>query len=198
MTPAPGHVIETLRPTTRRRFLRSAFGVAAGTAVLTALPRADAWAHAGLPGTRALSFRSLHTGEELSATYLKDGAFDRAAFAQINWILRDWRSGEQARMDPDLLDQLFALRRRLDSDAPFEIISGYRSPKTNAALAAKNGGVAKRSLHMKGQAIDMRLAGRRLDSLHRAALALEAGGVGLYSKSGFIHIDTGRVRYWGR
>ena len=198
MTTLPGRVIEPSQPTSRRGFLRSTLGLAAGAAALTVLPRTGAWAHSATPRTRALSFRSLHTGEALSATYVKGGAFDPAELAKINWILRDWRSGEMARIDPELLDQLFALRGRLDSAGTFEIISGYRSPKTNAALAAKNGGVAKRSLHMKGQAIDVRLADRRLDSLHRAALALRAGGVGLYSKSGFIHLDTGRVRNWGR
>ncbi len=198
MTLAPDQVTEPSRPTSRRRLLRSAVCLAAGAAALTVLPGTSAWAHSGMPDNRALSFRSLHTGEALKTNYVKGGAFDPLELAKINWILRDWRSGETARIDPDLLDQLFALRGRLDSDGTFEIISGYRSPKTNAALAAKNGGVAKRSLHMKGQAIDVRLADRRLDSLHRAALALRAGGVGIYSKSGFIHLDTGRVRNWGR
>jgi uncharacterized protein YcbK (DUF882 family) len=188
---------ESTHRTSRRGLLRSAFGLAAGAAALTVLPRADAWARSGLPHTRALSFRSLHTGEVLKTTYIKGGAFDPLELAKINWILRDWRSGESARMDPDLLDLLFALRDRLESDGTFEIISGYRSPRTNAALAAKNGGVAKRSLHMKGQAIDIRLANRRLDSLHKTALALRAGGVGYYSRSGFVHLDTGRVRRWG-
>jgi uncharacterized protein YcbK (DUF882 family) len=194
---APEQETAPTHRTTRRRFLHSTLGLAAGAAALTVLPGASAWARAALPRTRALSFRSLHTGEALSTTYVKGGTYDPLALAKINWILRDWRSGEGFQMDPDLLDQLFALRGRLDSDGTFEIISGYRSPKTNATLAAKNGGVAKRSLHMKGQAIDVRLADRRLDSLHRAALALKAGGVGLYTRSGFVHLDTGRVRNWG-
>jgi uncharacterized protein YcbK (DUF882 family) len=101
-------------------------------------------------------------------------------------------------MDPQLFDLLYALRRRVDSQQPFNLISGYRSPSTNATLAAKsNGGVAKRSLHMQGRATDIALPDRDLKALHKTALALKAGGVGLYSKSGFLHVDTGRVRQWG-
>src|SRR3546814_5258479 len=100
-------------------------------------------------------------------------------------------------MDRQLFDLLYALRRRMDSQQPFELISGYRSPKTNAGLAANSDGVAKRSLHMQGKATDIRLPERDLQALHKAALALQAGGVGLYTKSGFLHVDTGRVRQWG-
>ena len=90
------------------------------------------------------------------------------------------------------------LRRRVGSTEPFHLISGYRSPETNAALAAKsNGGVARRSLHMDGMAADIRLPGCALETLHRTAVALKAGGVGLYTRSDFMHVDTGRVRYWG-
>jgi uncharacterized protein YcbK (DUF882 family) len=179
---------------TRRGFMAGL----AGTAAATALPAPQAWALPALPPVRDLAFRSLHTGETFRAAYVVGGLYDPVALAGIDTVLRDWRTGESRAMDRRLLDFLFALRRRLDTDAPFEVISGYRSPKTNAKLAAKSGGVAKRSLHMRGMAIDIHLPGRPLADLHRAALALKAGGVGLYSKSGFVHVDTGRVRRWGR
>ena len=186
------------RSASRRRFLTKATGLTLGAAV-TALARPSlALAAPGLPATRELAFRSLHTGEELRAAYVRDGALDAEGLRHIHHILRDWRTGDMTEMDRGLLDLLYALRQSLDSDAPFEVISAYRSPKTNAKLAAGSGGVAKRSLHMRGMAIDVRLQGRRLSDLHRAALALKGGGVGLYSKSGFIHVDTGRVRRWGR
>ena len=180
----------------RRRFLT---GVAAGATALSTVTLVPGFALAAtpLPGTRSLAFRSLHTGEEVAATYLRDNILQPEGLRVLNHVLRDWRSGEVWEMDPKLLDLLFALRRRMDSEAPFELISGYRSPKTNAGLASQSNGVAKRSLHMRGMATDIRLPERDLKALHKTALALQAGGVGLYSKSGFIHVDTGRVRRWG-
>jgi len=181
---------------TRRGFLTTA---AAGIAALstTALIPGLAFAAKELPGTRSLGFRSLHTGEEVAATYVRNGVLQREALQSLNHVLRDWRTGEVWNMDPKLLDLLYALRQRMDSKAPFELISGYRSPKTNAQLATQSSGVAKRSFHMRGMATDIRLPERDLKGLHKTALDLQAGGVGLYSKSGFIHVDTGRVRRWG-
>jgi len=180
----------------RRRFLTGATAAAAALTTGTLLPN-FAFAARALPDTRNLAFRSLHTGEEIGATYLRDGQLQNDGLKTLNHVLRDWRSGEVWNMDPQLLDLLYSLRRRMDSQAPFELISAYRSPKTNAALAANSNGVAKRSLHMRGMAVDIRLPERDLKALHQAALSLKAGGVGLYSKSGFIHVDTGRVRRWG-
>ena len=180
-------------PHTRRQFVARV----AGAAALTLASSSVAWGRSSLPPVRALAFRSLHTGEELRATYMRGGAVDPGAVGDINMILRDWRTGEAAQMDLKLLDLLYALRGKLDSDAPFEVISAYRSPATNSRLSKASNGVAKRSLHMRGMAIDVHLPGRRLKDLHRAAVALKAGGVGLYSRSGFVHVDTGRVRYWG-
>ncbi len=189
-------------PVTRRGFLTA---LTSGVAALSVAAPRIAWAQPAkvllpskLPLRRDLAFRSLHTGEELATTYVQQGAAVPAALGDINRILRDWRTGEVISMDPRLLDLLYALRRELDSTAPFEVISAYRSPKTNAQLAGKSKGVAKRSMHMRGMAIDIRLPERRLKDLHRAALGLKAGGVGLYSRSGFIHVDTGRPRHWGR
>lgn len=184
----------------RRGFVTAALGGAAALATTTLLPGfafAAQGLAGGLPATRSLAFRSLHTGEEVAATYVRDGRFHAEGVKLLNHVLRDWRSGEVWDMDPQLFDLLYALRRRLDSSAPFELISGYRSPQTNATLAANSNGVAKRSLHMQGKATDIRLPERDLKTLHKAALALQAGGVGLYSKSGFVHVDTGRVRHWG-
>jgi uncharacterized protein YcbK (DUF882 family) len=181
---------------TRRQFLGTAGAGIAAFSTMVLLPDL-AFAAKELPSTRSLAFRSLHTGEEVAATYVRDGRLQAEGVQVLNHVLRDWRSGEVWDMDPQLFDLLYALRRRMDSKAPFELISGYRSPKTNATLASNSGGVAKRSLHMQGKATDIRLPERDLKALHKTALALQAGGVGLYTKSGFVHVDTGRVRHWG-
>lgn len=185
----------------RRQFVAAtAVGIAA-FATATLLPgfalAAQTLTTGALPSTRSLAFRSLHTGEEVQATYLRDGRLQAEGVQRLNHVLRDWRSGEVWQMDRQLFDLLYALHKRMDSQQPFELISGYRSPKTNADLAANSDGVAKRSLHMQGKATDIRLPERDLQALHKAAVALKAGGVGLYSKSGFLHVDTGRVRQWG-
>lgn len=145
---------------------------------------------------RTLAFHHTHTGEKLSLAYWDDTGYDADALGAINHILRDHRTGDVAAIDRGLLDLLSALRSAMESTAPFEVISGYRSPKTNDMLREKSGGVAKKSLHMKGQAIDIRLRGHDLRDLRAAALALRGGGVGFYAKSDFIHVDTGRVRQW--
>ncbi|MDJ0943569.1 MAG: DUF882 domain-containing protein [Kiloniellales bacterium] len=181
----------------RRACLRGLVGLTGGLA-LGALPLSGSLAAARLPEPRKLSFQSLHTGERLTATYFRDGRYDPLALAEIDELLRDWRSGEVRPMDRALLDQLAALQEALGSGGTFEVISGYRSPTTNGKLAAQSSGVAKRSLHMRGRAIDVRLSDRRLAEVHDAALRLRAGGVGLYTRSDFLHLDTGRVRRWGR
>ncbi|MEX1206829.1 MAG: DUF882 domain-containing protein [Dongiaceae bacterium] len=172
----------------RRRFL--ALGAMAACA-LGAAP-----AHALGAGQRSLSFRHLHTGERLTATYWADGTYVGEALARIDRLLRDFRTDEVKAIDPRLLDLLNLLGRKMDSRTPFEVISGYRSPATNATLAAAGHGVATKSLHLRGMAIDVRLPGRRLKDLHRAALALRGGGVGYYPATDFVHVDVGRVRSW--
>jgi len=181
---------------TRRRFVTGAAAGVAALATSTLIP-SFAFAARELPGTRSLGFRSLHTGEEVSAVYMRDHILQPEGLQALNHVLRDWRTGEVWEMDPQLFDLLYALRKRMDSRAPFNLISAYRSPKTNAKLAANSNGVAKRSLHMRGMASDISLPERDLHALHETALALQGGGVGLYSKSGFLHVDTGRVRRWG-
>ena len=145
---------------------------------------------------RALAFRSIHTGESLKVVYYADGRYNAEALAEIDLIMRDWRTGDVHPIDPRLLDALYRVRSLLDSKKPFEIISGYRSPRTNALLASGSTGVAKRSLHLKGMAADLNLPGRSLSQLRRAAISLRLGGVGYYPRSGFVHLDTGRFRTW--
>ena len=146
---------------------------------------------------RSLAFRGLHTGETLRARYRVDGALEPRETAQIDRLLRDHRTGEVHPIEPQLLDLLWALGRSLEISEPYLVISGYRSPRTNARLAAAPGsGVADGSLHLQGAAIDIRLEHVPLERLHRVAVAQRGGGVGLYRRSNFIHIDVGRVRYW--
>lgn len=147
-------------------------------------------------GEKALWLYNTHTGESLKTAYWAAGDYIRDALAQIDFILRDHRSGENKRIAPQLLDLVYELNRVLGGSAPIHIISGYRSPATNAVLAARSGGVAKHSLHVVGQAIDLRVPGRELKDVHRAALALRGGGVGYYPRSDFVHVDIGRVRSW--
>ena len=146
---------------------------------------------------RSISFDNLHTGEKLKTTYWEDGGYVRGALKEIDWVLRDFRTGDVKPIDPGLLDILNVLHKQLDSSDPYGIISGYRSPATNAMLHENSNGVATKSLHMRGMAIDVRLGDRALKDLHKAALSLKAGGVGYYPRSDFVHIDTGRVRHWG-
>lgn len=176
----------------RRGFLALAAPLAVG---LTPLPLA-AKALSGGTGARGLSLHNLHTGERDAVDYWVDGAYQPEALARIDHLLRDFRTGETHPMDRKLLDMLYVLRTAAESEREFEIISGYRSPKTNRMLNRNSGGVAKRSLHMQGKAVDIRLPGLHLKKLHREAKGLRAGGVGFYPRSGFVHVDVGRVRYW--
>jgi len=145
---------------------------------------------------RRISLQNLHTGERLATDYFADGRYMPGALEEINRVLRDFRTGDVHAIDPDLLDLLNTLGTRMDTSAPFHVISGFRSPRTNVLLHGKSSGVATKSLHMQGKAIDVRLPGRQLKNVHAAALSLERGGVGYYPSSDFVHVDTGRVRRW--
>jgi uncharacterized protein YcbK (DUF882 family) len=173
----------------RRQFLK--LGLCA--AAVGTLPRA---AFAAKPA-RVLSFYNLHTNESLRIAYHELGSYVPSAMDALNHFLRDHRTGDAHPIDPALFDQLYTLQRRIETTVPFHVISGYRAPQTNQMLHAHSDGVARRSLHMDGRAIDIRLPGRDLANLHKAALAMQAGGVGYYQGSDFIHLDTGRVRQWG-
>jgi uncharacterized protein YcbK (DUF882 family) len=145
---------------------------------------------------RLLSFLNTHTGDTFADAYWENGTYVPDAMAAINHVMRDHRSGETHAIDPRLLDQLSRLRGVTGSSAPYQIISGYRSPATNAALHENSSGVATHSLHMEGRAIDIRVAGVQLERLRDAAIGMQTGGVGYYQASDFIHVDTGRVRRW--
>jgi len=151
-------------------------------------------------GGRALAFDHTHTRERISLVYAVDGQYVPDALSTLNRFLRDHYSGSVGQMDPQLFDLLHGVRRALggQSLAAFQVISGYRCPETNDHLRnARGGGVAKRSLHMEGKAIDVRIPGVPLAELRDAAASLQAGGVGYYPREQFVHIDTGRVRSWG-
>jgi uncharacterized protein YcbK (DUF882 family) len=175
---------------TRRDFLGR--GLLAG-ATACVLPGT---ALAALTPDRSLSFFNTHTGETLAVRYHNGAGYCPEALSRVNHIFRDHRTGDVARIAPELLDLLFSLRLKTEAGTPFSIISGYRSPATNTMLRKKSSGVAKKSLHTRGQAVDIRLPGFSLKQLHRAAVALKRGGVGYYPGSRFIHVDIGPVRYW--
>jgi len=182
--------------TTRRQLLLLGASLAVG-----ALLPAGARAARRSPGPeertpRELKLLNLHTGESLDAVYFEQGRYVPDALAEIDSVLRDHRTGEVHAIEPRLLDLLHRLSRTLESDAPYHVISGYRSPATNAMLHAASPNVAAGSLHMQGWAIDVRVPGRQLAELHRAALGLRGGGVGYYPASDFVHVDVGRVRTW--
>ncbi len=137
------------------------------------------------------------TGETLDTIYWIDGDYISEAVREINFFMRDWRNGESVRMDTRTIDIMAAAHNLLDVSEPYMLLSGYRSPATNAMLRSRSGGVARNSLHMKGQAADLRLSSRSVGQMARAASACAAGGVGKYSRSNFVHMDCGPVRTWG-
>ena len=174
----------------RRRFLRNCTGallLGTGLAPLEI---------AGAATRRELHLFNTHTGEDLKLCYFRDGKLVADACRRLDRLLRDFRSGDVHTMDTRLFDLVHAIQTRLGHSGRVEIISGYRSPKTNDKLRRQSNGVAKRSLHMQGKALDIRLSEFDTARARDAALTLRAGGVGYYAKSDFIHIDTGRVRHW--
>lgn len=189
------HPAETQPVPSRRHFLKTGLSACA----LLALPMTASTVHAAIkrPFEKKLSFLNLHTGERTRATYWANGRYISEGMSAINHVLRDHRTGDRYTIDPDLFDILHLLQHKLGTKQEFHVISAYRSPATNAKLAEQSGGVAKNSMHTSGQAIDIRLPGRRLSDLRKAALSLQAGGVGYYPSSNFVHVDTGRVRFWG-
>ncbi len=146
--------------------------------------------------TRELRFYHTHTSEMLDVVYAQNGAYVPEALVEINYLLRDFRSGDVHPIDPRLLDILSAVQERTASHGRFEVISGFRSPATNSMLRHQSAGVAQNSLHLQGQAIDVRLAGADTRQLRSAAMSMAQGGVGYYPASDFVHLDTGRVRAW--
>ncbi len=149
---------------------------------------------AGAP--KRIALRNLHTGERLDLEYFRDGAYLPHALSSIDGLLRDFRTGERHAIDPSLMDYLVEVAHRVGVDPAFSVISGYRSPLTNANLHERSIEVAKHSLHMEGRAIDVRMTGVDCASLAVHALGLERGGVGYYRASDFVHLDTGAFRTW--
>ena len=178
----------------RRTVLRGAGAAALAAGAMASPIRAMAAINA-TPG-RELSFLNLHTGERLRAEYWTNGAYNHDALQSINWFLRDYRNNTTHAIDPRLLDLVHVLHQMVRSAEPFHVISGYRSPATNAMLHERSGAVAKHSMHLEGRAMDIRLPGLGLKYLQQAALSLKAGGVGYYPSDDFVHVDTGPVRRW--
>jgi uncharacterized protein YcbK (DUF882 family) len=180
-------------PGGRRHFLRHA----ARLATAGSLPALPATVRAHTPDTRMLALVHTHTHEQIDLVYALDGRYLAPALGALNRFLRDHYTGAVGPIDPVLFDLLHRLRQVLGSTGTFEVISGFRGAATNAHLReSRGGGVALRSLHMEGRAIDVRLTGVPLASLRDAALSLRAGGVGYYPHDRFVHLDTGRLRRW--
>ncbi len=176
----------------RRRFICLGATALAGLAIPGHALASGFWS-----GERSLSFYNLHTGESLKTVYYADNQYVPEGLQAINYLMRDFRLNLEVNIDRRLLDLLYALHYTLDTSAPFDLVSGYRSPQTNAMLHAHSEAVATNSLHMFGMAADICVPGRYLANVHRAAMSLRGGGVGYYPRSGFVHVDCGRVRYWG-
>jgi uncharacterized protein YcbK (DUF882 family) len=174
----------------RRRFLNGCAALATGALLTPAVLRAPPH------DTYHLNLLNLHTDERLNVTFWADGAFDPDALGRIDHLLRDHRSGEQHPIDRALLHLLHRLQEQVGRHREIHVISGYRSPKTNAMLRRVSNGVAKRSFHTQGRAIDVRVPQVTTQQLYELARSLRGGGVGLYRKSAFVHLDTGRVRSW--
>lgn len=159
-----------------------------------------AMAEAALAQTRTISFRNMHTNEKLTVTYKRNGQYVPDAMQQINQILRDWRRNESIRMNPKLIDLVYAVHQETGSKEPINVVSGYRSPVTNAALRRRSGGVARNSHHILGNAMDLYFPDVPVSKIREVALRFQSGGVGYYPRSGrpFVHIDVGNVRHWPR
>jgi len=177
----------------RRSLLKYGLGALGAGFAAPTLALADPTAGAQM---RSVSLDNLHTGETMQAVYWDQGDYIPDVLDAVNVHLRDFRTGDIHIIDPRLLDLLDAVSTLTEAKSSFQVISGYRSPATNAMLHERSEEVAKRSFHMSGMAIDIRLPGVDLSHLHAAALTLGRGGVGYYPESNFVHIDVGPVREW--
>jgi uncharacterized protein YcbK (DUF882 family) len=182
----------------RRRFLGGSAALLAGTALGTLAP-ARAWAEANGGTTRVLRLHNVHTAESGVFPFLQAGSRVPGVLAQLQHFFRDFRTGHEHPLDHGLFDLLHEVAVTLDRAPEFEVICGYRSPATNELLRGRSAksGVAQRSLHLEGRAVDIRMAGVSVRQVRDAGWSLQRGGVGLYTASQFVHFDTGRVRHWG-
>ena len=169
-----------------------------GVAALVLLGFAVMQAARAAGETRTISFHHTHTKEDLTITYKVNGRYDDEALKKINHLMRDWRENQPIKMDPELIDLLWEVHRETGSREPIWVVCGYRSPGTNSMLRSRSSGVAKASQHMLGKAIDFYIPGVSIDELRAAGLRAQRGGVGYYSSSSFVHMDTGSVRHWPR
>jgi uncharacterized protein YcbK (DUF882 family) len=147
-------------------------------------------------GAHRVMFRNSHTGESFNGVYRVGDKYLPEAFDQISYVLRDSRNGDMFPIDPRTIDIIYVVQRMLDSSEPYTVLSGYRSPRTNAMLSRVSYGVARHSLHMTGQAIDVRLGSKTAGNIRDCAVDLHAGGVGYYPRSNFVHMDSGSFRTW--
>ena len=178
-------------------------GTSCGLALLCFLIGSKSLQNAAAEGdTRTISMHHMHTGEDITITYKREGRYDDAALEKLNWFLRDWRRSEQTKMDPHLIDLVWEVQREAAPTTPIQVVCGYRSPETNAMLRHRsaNTGVARFSQHMLGHAMDFYIPGVKLEQLREYGLRLQRGGVGFYPESGspFVHMDTGGIRMWPR
>jgi len=182
-------------------FVAARAGYSCGLAALLLLFGSRALQNAVAEGdTRTISLHHIHTDEDITITFKRDGRYDDAALEKLNWFLRDWRRGEATKMDPQLIDLVWEVQREAGNKAPIWVVCGYRSPATNAMLRHRSAGVARFSQHMLGRAMDFYIPGVPLEEIRAMGLRLARGGVGFYPTSGspFVHMDTGSVRMWPR
>jgi len=194
-------LVNNARLNTRSLSARASY--TCGLAVLFLLFGAKALQNAVAEGdTRSITMHHLHTNEDITITYKRNGQYDEAALEKLNWFLRDWRKNEETKMDPHLIDLVWEVQREASTTAPIQVVCGYRSPETNAMLRHRsaNTGVARFSQHMLGHAMDFYIPGIPLEKLREIGLRLQRGGVGFYPTSGspFVHMDTADIRMWPR
>lgn len=176
---------------------RGILGVFASTLVVAAPTFSNAAGFLkGAGDIRRIKMISTRTGEKLDTIYWVEGEYIPEALDEVNKFMRDWRTGSVKRMDPRTIDIMAASHSLLNVSEPYMLLSGYRSPQTNNMLRSKSRGVARNSLHMQGQAADLRLASRSVSQMAKAAIACNAGGVGRYGRSNFVHMDCGPIRSW--
>jgi len=176
---------------------RGLLGAFAATVVTAAPTMSNAFGILrGAGDIRRIRMYSGRTGESLDTVYWIEGKYVKEALAEINHFMRDWRTDQVITIDPRTVDIAAASHRLMDVNEPYMMLSGYRSPATNAMLRSRSKGVAKNSLHMKGMAADLRLKSRSVNQMYQAATACHAGGVGRYPRSNFVHMDCGQIRHW--
>jgi uncharacterized protein YcbK (DUF882 family) len=193
--------VDNARLKTRRLFVRA--GYSCGLAIVALLVGAKSLQNAIAEGdTRSITMHHMHTNEDITITYKRNGQYDEAALEKLNWFLRDWRKSQETKMDPHLIDLVWEVQREANTGSPIQVVCGYRSPETNAMLRHRsaNTGVARFSQHMLGHAMDFYIPGIQLEKLREIGLRMQRGGVGFYPTSGspFVHMDTADIRMWPR